>query len=125
MTPADVNELTDWIALSAAIPAILFTLVYGFGSAWYKSGLGITLFGLMFSISSLLAVILPRRFFGEYPGYHIVAVVVYVMLTLMFWSFFIILLKERRHARPLEIPLQRTPTRETEIITKEQKEHHD
>ena len=116
MTPADVNELTDWIALSAAIPAILFTLVYGFGSPWYKSGLGMTLFGLMFSISSLFAVILARRFFGEYPGYHIVAVVVYVMLTLMFWSFFFILLKERRHARPLEIPLQRTNTREIHVI---------
>ena len=116
MTPADVNEFADWIALSAAIPATLFTLVYGFGSPWYKSGLGMTLFGLMFSISSLFAVILARRFFGEYPGYHIVAVVVYVMLTLMFWSFFFILLKERRHARPLEIPLQRTNTREIHVI---------
>ena len=116
MTPADVNQFADWIALSAAIPAILFTLVYGFGSTWYKSGLGMTLFGLMFSISSLFAVILPRRFFGEYPGYHIVAVVVYVMLTLMFWSFFLILLKERRHARPLDIPLQRTNTREIHVI---------
>ena len=116
MTPADVNGFADWIALSAAIPAILFTLVYGFGSPWYKSGLGITLFGVMFSISSLFAVILPRRFFGEYPGYHIVAVVVYVMLTLMFWSFFLILLKERHHARPLEIPLQRTNTREIHVI---------
>ena len=116
MTPADVNEFANWIALSAAIPAILFTLVYGFGSPWYKSGLGITLFGLMFSISSLFAVILARRFFGEYPGYHIVAVVVYMMLTFMFWSFFIILLKERRHARPLEIPLQRTNTREIHVI---------
>ena len=116
MTPADVNEFANWIALSAAIPAILFTLVYGFGSPWYKSGLGITLFGLMFSISSLFGVILARRFFGEYPGYHIVAVVVYMMLTLMFWSFFFILLKERRHARPLEIPLQRTNTREIHVI---------
>ena len=116
MTPADVNEFANWIALSAAIPAILFTLVYGFGSPWYKSGLGMTLFGLMFSISSLFAVILARRFFGEYPGYHIVAVVVYVMLTLMFWSFFFILLKERRHARSLEIPLQRTNTREIHVI---------
>lgn len=116
MTPADVNEFANWIAMSAAIPAILFTLVYGFGSPWYKSGLGITLFGLMFSFSSLFAVILARRFFGEYPGYHIVAVVVYMMLTLMFWSFFIILLKERRHARPLEIPLQRTNTREIHVI---------
>ena len=116
MTPADVNEFANWIALSAAIPALLFTLVYGFGSPWYKSGLGITLFGLMFSISSLFLVILARRFFGEYPGYHIVAVVIYVVLTLMFWSFFFILLKERRHARALEIPLQRTNTREIHVI---------
>ena len=116
MTPADVNEFANWITLSAAIPAILFTLVYGFGSPWYKSGLGITLFGLMFSISSLFLVILARRFFGEYPGYHVVAVIVYGMLMIMFWSFFIILLKERRHARPLEIPLQRTNTREIHVI---------
>ena len=125
MTPDAVNEFANWIALSAALPAILFTLIYGLGSPWYKSGLGVTLFGLMFSISSLFLVILARCFFGEYPGYHIVAVVVYAMLTIMFWSFFIIFLKERRHARPLEIPLQRTPTRETEVITNEQKEHHD
>lgn len=123
MTPADVNEFANWIALSAAIPAILFTLVYGFGSPWYKSGLGTTLFGLMFSISSLFAVILARRFFGEYPGYHVVAVIVYGMLTIMFWSFFVILLKERRHAKALEIPLQRTPTRETTVITIENKEN--
>ena len=76
MTPDAVNEFANWIALSAVLPAILFTLIYGFGSPWYKSGLGVTLFGLMFSISSLFPVILARRFFGEYPGYHIVAVVV-------------------------------------------------
>ena len=116
MTPADINEFANWIAMSAAIPAILFTLVYGLGSPWYKSGLGVTLFGLMFSISSLFLVILARRFFGEYPGYHVVAVIVYGMLMIMFWSFFIILLKERRHARPLEIPLQRTNTREIHVI---------
>ena len=116
MTPEVVNGFANWIAISAALPAILFTLIYGFGSPWYKSGLGVTLFGLMFSISSLFLVILARRFFGEYPGYHIVAVVVYAMLTSMFWSFFIIFLKERRHARPLEIPLQRTNTREIHVI---------
>ena len=116
MTPEVVNEFANWIAISAALPAILFTLIYGFGSPWYKSGLGVTLFGLMFSISSLFPVILARRFFGEYPGYHKVAVVVYAMLTIMFWSFFVLFLKERRHARPLEIPLQRTNTREIHVI---------
>lgn len=107
MTPEQINDQANIIALTAGIPALLFTLVYGFGSPWYRSWLGRTVFGLMFAISMLFGVILARRFFGTYPGYEWVSVICYTLLTVAFWSFFIILLVERKHGNKseLHIPL--------------------
>jgi hypothetical protein len=115
--PQVVNDFANFLALTAGIPAFLFTLVYGFASPWYKSWLGRTLFGLMFSISLLFAVILARRFFGTYPGYEWVAVVSYTCLAVAFWSFFIILLVERRASHQFEIQLSRKDTQPHAIIT--------
>lgn len=102
-----INHISTWIALSAVVPCLLFTIIYGLGSPWYKSWLGRTLFGLMFSITMLFVVILLRRFFGEYTGYYLVSLVAYTLLTLMFWSFLVIFLIERRKSRNLRVPLRK------------------
>jgi hypothetical protein len=105
-----VYQVASWIALTAAIPIWLFTAVYGFGSPWYKSWLGRVLFGLMCSLSLLFIVIVVRRFAGEYPYYEWVSLVAYSLLNLMFWSFFMILLVERRSGDSLEITLRKEET---------------
>lgn len=112
MTIPQIENITNILVICGSIPVFLFTIVYGIGSPWYKSWLGRNLLGLMLSFSILFAIILLRRFFGDYPGFWLVALVGYLFLGIMTWCFFIMLLMERRAARPLNIPLVKKDTNE-------------
>lgn len=86
------------VALSVIVPAGLFTLLYGIGSPWWKSGLGVILFSVAASVTLTFGLIISRRVFGPWPGYDIAALVVFSILALAWWAKVIILVIERKRA---------------------------
>ena len=119
MTPEAVNDFATILALTAIIPALGYTLTYGLGSPWYRSLLGIVLFGLGASVATVLSVVLLRRILGAYPGYEWVAVSAYSILTLTMWALWAIVIVERRRAPMLKLPL----TRKEESMTTDNTDH--
>lgn len=107
MTPSEINEVANWIALFAIIPFALATLTYGLLAPWYKSLLGVSMFGLFASITIVLSVVLARRWFHEYPGYEWVAIVAYTLLVISGLAIFSVLVVELGRAGVLQIQLRR------------------
>lgn len=107
MTPSEINDIANFIVLGAVIPFALFSITYGTRDSWYQTYLGVTIWGLVTSQAVVLAVIILRRWFGDYPGHEWVAIVVYSLLTIFAWLFYVIYLVERRRSSTLAIPLTR------------------
>lgn len=103
MTAEAVNNAASYLALSGAIPSALafVTFVLGRPRTWWKSWLGWVMALLFFSIVLVFAVVLGRRFFGEYPGYEWVAVAAYSLLTVTLWMVWAIIVRERHRGRAL------------------------
>lgn len=102
MSAEDINNIANYIVILAIIPFGLFTLLYGLLSPWWKSLLGITMFCLGLSLTSVLAVVVARRWFGAYPGYEWVAIGVYSFVTLTAIGLVVIYLVERTRRPILE-----------------------
>lgn len=112
MTPSEINDTANFIVLVAALPYLLFSVTYGLRDDWYKTYLGTIMWGLVTSQALVLLFIISRRWFGEYPGYEWVAVVLYSSLTVFAWLFYIIFLIERRRSSILEMPMTRRTHKE-------------
>ena len=106
-TPSSINDLASIIALAASVPALCALLLYGLGSPWWRSWLGVVMFCQWSGIVLVFAVILGRRFYGEYSGYEWVAVASYSILLVTYWALVLVILLERRPAKPLLITIQR------------------
>lgn len=108
MTPDQINDIANWIALSAVIPFAGYWATYGVGSPWYRSLLGVVMFGLGMSITMVLVYVTVRRMLGNFPGYEWWSVGVYTFLALVGWALWAIVIVERRRAPLLlQIPLKR------------------
>lgn len=105
--PSAVNDIANWIVISAAIPFALFTILYGLLAPWYRTLLGSVLFGLIFFITMVLLFILARRWWGDFWGYEWFAIGIYSMLTLFATMFLLIFIRERRGSDLLEMPVNR------------------
>lgn len=105
--PHAVNDFANWLVIVAALPFVLSTLVYGILAPWYRTLLGTTLFGLLFSISSVLIFVFTRRVWGEYWGYEILANAIYGMLLVFASAFLAILIVERGRAGLLTFSIRR------------------
>jgi flagellar biosynthesis protein FlhB len=102
----DINNIGNYIVLVAIVPFGLFTVLYGILSPWYRSLLGLTMFMLGLSLTSVLGVVLLRRWFGTYPGYEWVAVIVYSIATCTAFGLVVIYLVERSRRPMLELTLR-------------------
>ena len=96
MTPHEINHLAAYVALAAVVPALATTLIYGLGSPWWRSWLGRVVFTQWLAIVVVFAVVLLRRFLGNYPGSEWVALVSYSALFLAFTAMAVIVTLERR-----------------------------
>lgn len=109
LTELDVilKDYIPFIALASGIPVFLFTLHYGVGTkGWWKTGLGVILFSLFFSIAMLFGLAIFRRFFGEYPGYNLISLIVYGLLFIFFWAWYIVFIRERgRGNNTIDLPI--------------------
>lgn len=89
-----LNEWAAYVALATIVPAFVSTAVYGLGAPWYRSALGTVTFVKWLAIVLVFAVILARRFFGEYLGYGWVALVTYSLLLLAFSAMAVVVILE-------------------------------
>ena len=105
MTPADINFIANYIALSALIPFALFSMTYATVDRPWGTYLGVTIWGLITSQALVLGFVTARRWLGEFFGYEWVAVVLYTALSLFAWFFYVIYLVERRSSPALQFPL--------------------
>lgn len=105
--PAVVNEIANWIVLIAIGPFLLSSLAYGILAPWYRTLLGVTLFGLLVSITAVLGFVFTRRVWGAYWGYEWFAIVIYSSLTFFATAFLVIFFVEWGRAGLLELPLRR------------------
>lgn len=108
MTPSQqINDFANYIALAAFVPFFLATLIYGTRAPWYRSLLGVSMFGLWSSITLLIGFIITRRFWGDYWGYEWVAVCLYTYFFLVGLAILSTLIYELRRGGVLIIPIIR------------------
>ncbi len=96
--PTAVNDIANWIMLAAAIPAATFVFLYGILSPWYRSWLGVTMFGVITSVAAVLVFVAVRRWLHEFPGYELWAVVIYSLFLLSLLGLVVVFIVERRRA---------------------------
>lgn len=116
MTDTAWNEAASWPAIVAAVLAFTTLLVYGVGSAWYRSLLGASLFLRFASLPAIVAFAAARRLAsiattGSVPshsdGLGLAAFVLYTALALIELLALVVLLIERRRAPTLQIKHRR------------------
>ena len=105
--PSVVNDAASWIVLAAAVPAAIFTILYGILAPWYRTWLGTTLFGLIASIAAVLIFVTVRRWLGAFPGYEWWAIGVYSAFLFFMLSLIVIFIVERRRAGLLVFSIRR------------------
>lgn len=107
-------EVVNDFALVPLVVGMLFAgvsgVVYGIGSPWWRSLLGVAFFGVMVSSSLPILVVVARRTFGAYPGYEWVALSVYTLWALAWVAMLVIILVERRRSA-LAVPFHPHPRR--------------
>ncbi|MDQ2690359.1 MAG: hypothetical protein M3Y29_08815 [Chloroflexota bacterium] len=102
------NGFATFIAFAVAAPAHALVLIYGLGSPWYRSLLGVSIFAKWLSVALIFDFLIMRRLFGEFPGYGVAAVAVYGFAFLAFSAVVVEVVIERRNpAAPASLPLRK------------------
>lgn len=83
--------------VACLVPAVLYWLVYGLGSPWYRSALGVVMFLFATSMALVFGLVAWAVFIGPAP--EPVRTAVYLTIALALWAKLIILLVERRAPR--------------------------
>lgn len=104
--PETINSLSTVPLLVGMTFAAIVALIYGIGSRWYTSLLGVAFFGIMLGSSLPIVIILGRRVFGTYPGYEWVALGLCSLFAISWVAMAAIIVVER-HRAPTVIPLKR------------------
>jgi hypothetical protein len=102
-----LDQIATFVAVSGAVPALGFTLVYGLGSPWYRSALGIVMFLLGLTVVIAFVQIISHRLFGSYPGYGHVSLAAYILIVADLWALLVMVIIERRKPKgtsPLFVP---------------------
>jgi hypothetical protein len=94
ISDASINEIAGDILFAGIIPLLVAFTAYAVGATWYRSILGVVTFVEWLSLILVIAVVLLRRFIGDYPGYGWVALVVYSLLFLAFSAMAVIVILE-------------------------------
>lgn len=98
--PEAVNQVAGLIALATVVPLLVGTLVYGLGSAWWKSWLGRVIFTKWVTLVLVFAFVLTRRAFGNFPGYEWVSLGLFSLLFLAYTANTVVVIIERRAPWP-------------------------
>lgn len=95
-------SLATVIIALAAIPANLFLVLYSYWARWWETPAGRYLFLSIGGLALLINLSLSRRAFGEWPGYGVTALVVYVIVTAgLYYGLWLLVRENRpRHRHP-------------------------
>lgn len=107
MNSAQINDFANLIVIGCFIPYFLFSFTYGTKDHPWGTYLGVIMWGQGTSLALVFGFIISRRWFGEYPGYEWIAVILYSSLLVFAWLFYVIYLIERRRSSILQFPLGR------------------
>lgn len=91
-----LNDAAIWPLYGVAIASHVLVLIYGIGSPWWRSLLGVTIFAKWLSVMLVFDFLIARRTFGEFPGYGWLALGVYGFMFLAFWAVVVEVAIERR-----------------------------
>lgn len=98
-----IDLLTRLVVLSAAVPLSAFIYFYGtepaagkhagrlhwyqrrYSNLWRSTPIGKVLMYQKIAMLSLILLVAASMFFGEYPGRHIIRVIVYGATIFLFW----------------------------------------
>jgi hypothetical protein len=116
MMDAVLNQWATVPATIAAVAALATALLYGFGSAWYRSLLGIVFFGLFVGSVPVFALVTVRRIVATLAagapqttgdGLGSMAFAVYVFAAVVWTAVFTIVVVERRRSPVVTLPINR------------------
>lgn len=102
-----VNAWATIPAIIAALGCVATAILYGVGSPWYRTLLGVVFFGVVVVNIPVFGIIFGRRIFDMYPGYGWVAFVTYCFAALGWWSMFAMVLIERRSSHVITLPIKK------------------
>lgn len=105
-----VNQAAVWPIYGVALCAHLLVFIYGFGSRWWTSLLGVSIFAKWLSFALVFDFLIARRVFGEFPGYGFWAMGIYSFMFLAFSAVVVELIIERRTPAPEQ--RKETPVRD-------------
>lgn len=92
-----LNDAATWVVWGIAAVAHALVFIYGLGSPWWRSLLGITIFAKWLSVMLVFDFLIARRALGEFPGYGFAALGVYGFMFLAFSAVVVEVVIERRH----------------------------
>lgn len=92
-------SLATVIIALAAIPANLFLILYSWWARWWETPGGRYLFLSTGGLALLIDFSLLRRAIGEWPGYGVTALVVYVIVAAGLYYGLWLLVRENRPRR--------------------------
>ena len=97
MTDHILNDWATFIVYGVAAVSHALVLIYGLGSPWWRSLLGVTIFAKWLSVMLVFDYLIARRVWGEFPGYGLAAILVYGFMLLAFSAVVVEVVIERRH----------------------------
>lgn len=103
-----LNDVATIIVFAVAVPAHALVFIYGLGSPWYRSVLGVTIFAKWLSVALVFDYLISRRLWGEWPGFGVTAIAVYGFMFLAFSAVVAEVVIERRDPAALgSIPIRK------------------
>lgn len=93
-----VSDVATVVLVLGMVLAGVTSLVYGIGSRWYDSLLGVAFLAVTVVSSLPLVIIVTRRAFGRYPGTEWVSLGLFSLFTIAWVAMLTIVLIERNRA---------------------------
>lgn len=115
-TDAMLNNLATFPAAVGALFLLATVALFGLGSRWYTSYLGITLFGFLLVCVPVPALVVYTRLMTMLTvgnvatsgdGLGVVRLIVYSLFALGAVAFFFVLMRERQGKPVVKIPLRK------------------
>ena len=108
------EDPTNFVVLIGGLFMLAFAVLYGLGSPWYRSLLGVAIFGMGAANLSVLLVVLTRRWLPGFPYHAELAFCAYTLFAAASAALFVMLIIERRRAGLAILPLRRHRGKESD-----------
>jgi hypothetical protein len=87
------------VLILAALPALLFVILYGTRSRWEDTALGRQTMAMTLVIALVLGLSIVRAYIGESNWFYILRLIVFAMIVPTLWWRLFLLVKAQRQSR--------------------------